>query len=212
MPSLLETGARGCLVRPREGERRTSRRVIIAECSEIADSEAGATACRIRDLPTQSRSASTPLRPAWTLQTACARNYRDAAQALASRGSPGARNRSSGAALADARLWANAIVRPRSRLRVRSWRSERAPGDACQLKAGVGNDGLEAATTLPGRTRSNGGGGHEPVTPVSGKEQRPPRDRLGDIPAVSPEPARWLVAFQRTSVGESDRVDRDCCK
>ena len=65
----------------------------------VAESEAGATPCRIRDLPTQSRSASTPLRPAWTLHAA-ARNYRDVAQALASRGSPGARNRC--AALGDA--------------------------------------------------------------------------------------------------------------
>jgi transposase len=33
----------------------------------VAESEAGATACRIRDLPRQSPSASTPLRPASTL-------------------------------------------------------------------------------------------------------------------------------------------------
>jgi hypothetical protein len=51
--------------------------------------------------------ASAPLRRS----TSGARSDRDVAQALASHGSPGARNRSSGAVLADARLWAKPIAR-----------------------------------------------------------------------------------------------------
>jgi hypothetical protein len=53
--------------------------------------------------------------------TAGARNCRDVAQALASRGSPGARNRSSDAALADARLWAGPAVRCRVRPLLLRW-------------------------------------------------------------------------------------------
>ena len=47
---------------------RGSRRPALVRDALIAESEAGATAYGNRDLPTQSRSASTPLRPAWTLQ------------------------------------------------------------------------------------------------------------------------------------------------
>ena len=51
----------------RAGDRESGRPLTLGPDALLAESEAGATACRIRDLPTQSPSASTPLRPAWTL-------------------------------------------------------------------------------------------------------------------------------------------------
>jgi len=72
--------------------------------------------------PTQRPESDRPLGH----QRGSGSDERVVAQALASRGSPGARNRSSGAALADARLWAKALVRcaqrrPSPRRHCKSW-------------------------------------------------------------------------------------------